>query len=37
LDLAVNDYLPLRLQEAGVAPAPVLKNHKPSKARKKNV
>ncbi|MFO1488654.1 MAG: FtsQ-type POTRA domain-containing protein [Verrucomicrobiota bacterium] len=37
LDLAVSDYLPLRVQAAGAPPPPPLKNHKPSKTKKKNV
>jgi cell division septal protein FtsQ len=37
LDLAVNDYTPLRFVEASLVPPPVPKNLKPSRTRKKNV
>lgn len=37
LDLAVSDYTPLRLQEAGATPPPAVKNPKTSRARRRNV
>jgi cell division septal protein FtsQ len=37
LDLAVNDYTPLKLSEAGNVPGPVQKSVKPPRTRKKNV
>lgn len=37
LDLAVDDYTPLKLSEAGNVPAPVQKSVKPPRTRKKNV